>query len=371
MTTYYAAVFGAGPSGLSISNQLSKRGKKVLLIDPFKTGPDAPGPPAGLVNPAAGKKANLAWESEKCYNAFRTNIEQLSGRSGRDDLFRVTGVLRPAITEELAENFKNALEKQAWPDGWSEWLEEDEVREINPDVAENYGGLYLHCGLTVFVDQYLNTYKQDLIDRGITFWGSKTTYNSEDSVFKLKNDDGGEAEAGHVIVAAGADTPGFSEWSELGIARVKGQLAMFECAREIPWDHALSAMGYILRRKPNELIVGSTYEHRFDDLDITDEAYQRLWKKLEAMLPSITGELKKTGQMAGVRATAPNHLPVLGRHRLNPRLLIYSAMGSKGLIYSEYMASILAEHLVNGAGIPDELGTERLYRRLRKKGKIE
>jgi len=51
-------------------------------------------------------------------------------------------------------------------------------------------------------------------------------------------------------------------------------------------------------------------------------------------------------------------------------LCIYSAMGSKGLIYSEYMASILAEHLVSGSGIPDELDTERIYRRLRKKGKI-
>lgn len=371
MPDYYAAIFGAGLSGLSIANQLHQRGKKVLLIDPYRSDPDAPGAPAGLVNPAAGKKANLAWESEKCYNAFRGNIEHLEKAAGRDDLFKVSGVLRPAITEELAEYFQQSLETQPWPEGWGRWLDPDEVREINPDVADNHGGLYMPIGLTVYVDRYLNTFKKVLMESGVDFRGSHTSYKFDDSQFRLTSEAGEEAKAEHVIVAAGADTPGFADWSELGIQQVKGQIVMFEGKDEIPWEHALSAKGYILRRKPNELIVGSTYEHHFDDREITGEAYRRIYQKLEWMLPSMAGKLKKTGQLAGVRATAPNHLPVLGRHRLNPRLLVYSAMGSKGLIYSEYMASLLADHLISGAEIPDELGTERIYRRLRKKGKIE
>jgi len=370
MSDYYAAVFGAGISGLSMANQLHQRGKKVLLIDPFRSDPEAPGPPAAMVNPSAGKKGNLVWESEKCLNAFRSNIDKLSEQSGRDDLFNATGVLRPAITEELAENFKLAIEEQPWPEGWVEWLEPAEIEEINPGISKNYGGYFIKPGLTVFVDNYLNTFRKVLTDGGVTFSGLKTTYEFQKSDFLLTDEEGKTSTAEHVIVCAGHDTPGFDDWAELGIQRVKGQVAVFETEKDLPWNHGLSALGYILRRKPNELIVGSTYEHHFDDVDITDEAYDRLFGKLEKILPEISQSVKKTGQLAGVRATAPNHLPVLGRHRINPQLCIYSAMGSKGLIYSEYMASILAEHLVSGSEIPDELDTERIYRRLRKKGKI-
>ena len=370
MSDFYAAIFGAGISGLSMANQLHQREKKVLLIDPFRADPEAPGPPAAMVNPSAGRKGNLVWESEKCLNAFRANIDWLSKQSGRDDLFNATGVLRPAITEELAENFKKSLEEQPWPEGWVEWLEPDQIEEVNPGIAENYGGYFIKPGLTVFVDNYLNTFRKVLTDGGVSFSGLKTGYEFKGSDFVLTNEEGKKVTAEHVIVCAGADTPSFDEWSELGIQRVKGQVAIFEIDRELPWKHGLSALGYILRRKPNELIVGSTYEHHFDDVDITDEAYERLFGKLERILPDISQKVKKTGQLAGVRATAPNHLPVLGRHRNNPQLTIFSALGSKGLIYSEYMASILAENLTDGADIPDELGTERIYRRLRKKGKI-
>jgi glycine/D-amino acid oxidase-like deaminating enzyme len=371
MLDYYAAVFGAGISGLSMANQLQQRGKKVLLIDPFRADPEAPGPPAAMVNPSAGRKGNLVWESEKCLNAFRSNIDKLSKQSGRNDLFNATGVLRPAITEELAENFKLSLKEQPWPEGWVEWLEPNEIEEINPGIAKNYGGYFIKPGLTVFVDNYLNTFRKALTDEGVTFSGLKTGYEFKGSDFVLTDEEGNTASAEHVIVCAGADTPGFDDWAELGIQRVKGQVVIFETDQELPWMHGLSALGYILRREPNELIVGSTYEHHFDDVDITDEAYNRLFGKLEKILPEISTKVKKTGQLAGVRATAPNHLPVLGRHRNNPQLCIYSAMGSKGLIYSEYMASILADHLVSGSEIPEELDTERIYRRLRKKGKID
>jgi glycine/D-amino acid oxidase-like deaminating enzyme len=370
MSDFYAAIFGAGISGLSMANQLQQRGKSVLLIDPFRSDPEAPGPPAAMVNPSAGRKGNLVWESEKCLNAFRSNIDKLSEESGRDDLFNATGVLRPAITEELAENFKLSLDEQPWPEGWVEWLEPDEIGEINPGIAENYGGYFIKPGLTVFVDNYLNTFRKVLTDDGLTFTGLKTEYQFKGSDFLLTDEEGQTSTAEHVIVCAGGDTPGFDDWAELGIQRVKGQVAIFETERDLPWMHGLSALGYILRRKPNELIVGSTYEHHFEDVGITDEAYNRLFGKLDKILPEISKNVKKTGQLAGVRATAPNHLPVLGRHRNNPQLLVYSAMGSKGLIYSEYMASILADHLTTGSDIPKELDTERIYRRLRKKGKI-
>jgi glycine/D-amino acid oxidase-like deaminating enzyme len=371
MSNYYAAVFGAGIAGVALAHRLSQKGKKVLLIDPFRVDPDGPGPPAGLVNPCAGRKANLVWESKACYDAFLSNIRALSEETGRDDLFSSDTVLRPAITGELAEHFQNSLREVPWPEGWADWIEAEEVKELIPWISENHGGLRLHVGLTVFVDNYLSAYRSLLSSIGVEFWGTRTEYHEQENGFTLEGADGQRAETEHVIVAAGADTPGFEDWSELGISRVKGQILLLESDQEIPWHQAISALGYILRRKPNELIVGSTYEHHFDeDRTTTEDARNRLLGKLDKILPGASDSMTITGQLAGVRASASNHLPVLGRHRLNPNLLIFSAMGSKGLIYSVRMAGLLADHITDGAPLPKELDTERIYSRLRKRGKI-
>lgn len=118
-------------------------------------------------------------------------------------------------------------------------------------------------------------------------------------------------------------------------------------------------MGYSLRRGRRGLIVGSTYEHNFENLNTTQEAWEQIHNKLAAMLPAITQKAVKKYQMAGARVTTPNKLPVIGRHYQIKNLCIYTAMGSKGLLFSEYVASLLANHPVEQKDIPAELDTKR------------
>lgn len=361
MSEYYAAIFGAGIAGTAIAAALKDRDKQVLLIDPHVS-ERAPGAPAALVNPAAGKRAKMSWKADECMNALNRRVKNIESASGRSDLTARTGVIRPALTEELAENFRDSLTKYDWPNDWITWIGKDEVKDLNPDLAPSHGGLYLNCGFTVYVDNYLNEYRKYLRLNGVDCRYEEAEYTPHNSggQFKISFKNGEKATTKHVIVAAGHQTPFFDEWKYLNLHRVKGQIVQFKTDQKLEWNHAISSMGYMLRRGSNELIAGSTYEHHFDNLDTTEDAYHRIFKKLENTFPGIAKTAVKTGQLAGVRVTAPNKLPVIGQHNEIENLCIYSAMGSKGLLFSEYIASILADHLVSGREIENELSTDRL-----------
>lgn len=357
---YYAAIFGAGIAGTALANELNKKGKQVVLIDPFVS-EDAPGAPAGLVNPATGPRAKICWQAEKCYAALRSQIEELQKFNDQEDLISDTGVLRPAINKKLAKNYKKSLDKYDWPEGWISWLDEEEITERNPEIAPNHGGLSVDCGYTVFVDRYLNTYRKFLRKNGVTCKYERADYKftSGESQCSLRFEDGSECTADHVIIAAGFKTPDFEEWASLPTELVKGQLVWYEATEDLPWEHAVAAKGYTMRRGSRSLLTGATYEHNFEHLDTTEEASERIWNKLDIMFADMQQKVDKKLQMAGVRVTTPNRLPIIGRHPDNDKLCVYTGMNSKGLLFSHHVAEILSDHLVAGVQIPEELSVAR------------
>lgn len=360
MSKYYGAIFGAGIAGTAIANALLERGKNVLLIDPYVS-ENAPGAPAALVNPATGKRAKLCWRGYRCYTALRKQVEKLMSATGNKDLISDSGVIRPAITEKLAENYRAALEKYDWPAGWVQWMDEQEIHELNPEIAPNHGGLYVKCGYTVFVDRYLNTYRRYLREKGAECCYKQADYRYKNShnQFEIQFANGQSAVANYVIIATGYKTPGVEHWSHLPLELVKGQIIRFEANRDLPWNHALSAKGYSMRRGTKDIIVGSTYEHNFNSLNTTEEAYKRIREKLAFMYPGLANDVERKDQMAGVRVTTPNRLPVIGRHHEWKNLCIYTGMNSKGLLFSHYVAELLADHLLENAAIPEEVDVDR------------
>lgn len=359
MSDFYAAVFGAGISGTALTNILSKRDKKVLLIDPYVS-EDAPGAPGGQVNPATGLRAKMCWQAKDCYDTLKTHLEELMDKTGRDDLISDSGVVRPAITKKLAKNFKKALDKYDWPKGWIRWMDTDEIADLNPEIASNFGGLYLDCGFTVYVDRYLNTYRRFLRESGVVckYEQPHFEYHRDEKQFHIHLGDR-KVTARHVIIAAGYRTPEFEAWTHLPLELVKGQIVRFEAEEDLDWQHAVSARGYSMRRGARDIIVGATYEHNFSGLETTQAAYEIIKGKLEMMFPNIAGRVKKKDQLAGVRVTTPNRLPVIGRHPDNEKLCIYTGMNSKGLFFSHYVAEQLVDHLVSGRPIPEELDVKR------------
>ncbi|MCH8525100.1 MAG: FAD-binding oxidoreductase [Balneolales bacterium] len=476
--TYFAAVYGAGLAGCAIANKLLDAGKSVLLIDPSleinqdmtyrsqvadssrsghasshisdpvpvlststasDTEPDNPGlsasvrqtaTPAALVNPAMGRYAKLSWEAEACYHAVLNRAHELTRFSGSENLFAETGVLRPAINTDLAENFRGALDAHDWPEGWITWIDADAAASRVPYLGKQHGALLLNKGFTVYLDRYLKTYHRYLEHKGAELqkevasyrrlsghiadiseqannkkvtkrellddndrWKSAagSAHTSSDSVRdshakysspahtssdsdsgkagKITRSDNassdtprfqvGEHLVAHIIVAAGSATLDFPEFEGVPLHRVKGQTATFEADHDLPWDTAISAMGYILREGKRGIIAGSTYEHNQNNTIPTEQAYQQIIHKLFSIVPELSGRIVKTGQWAGIRVTTPNKLPVIGAPAAHPGFHMYTALGSKGLLFSEHVAGILAGHILHDIPLPHDLDVNR------------
>jgi glycine oxidase len=345
-TSFDVIVYGAGVAGCAIARELLARGLSILIVDPrvdFVNG--TPGPPAALVNPAMGRYAKLSWEAESCYAAVLGRARELSVESGRTDLIAETGVLRPAISEDLALNFRGTLDAHAWPEGWLSWLDADVAARQVPAMGPQFGALQLTAGFTVYVDRYLDAYRHALAKAGAVFTQDLDT----------------PASAAFRVVAAGAATPEFHPFQDLPLHHVKGQLVSFEADHDLDWDIAVSGMGYILRTGSRGIIAGSTYEHNQNNTECTMQAYQEITRKLFRMFPNLSGHLYKTGQWAGVRVTTPNKLPAIGRHPNHPEWCIYTGLGSKGFLFSEYVAKLLGDHMVTNASLPTDLDVSRFF----------
>lgn len=363
MVHYDIVIFGAGLSGLSAANYLLKEENRILLIDP-QTGPLGTDFPGGLVNPATGKRATPGWRGQLCYHALRSHIETLSKSSPDHPLYMDSGVLRPALTEMLAENFAKSLQTNDWPDGWLRWVDADQIARDYPDIAPNHGGLQIQAGYTVYVNRYLATYRNWLRERGASLLHGHATYEPPTSsrpTFAIRTEDEALCTSDQVLVAAGVNSVRFPGWKALKIHPVKGQMVLYESTKTLPWNCAVSAKGYSLRIGLKKLLAGSTYEHHFDDLETTDEAFERVTSYLKQTFPHRVGTLNRSAQYCGVRVTTPNRLPVIGEHPEQDGLFIYTGMNSKGLLFSEYTGQLLAQHITRGESIPEELSVGRLF----------
>lgn len=104
--------------------------------------------------------------------------------------------------------------------------------------------------------------------------------------------------------------------------------------------------------------IGST--HNWDTLDAmtTKEARESLIESASILLDR---DMIITGQKAGVRPAMRSKRPVIGRHPKYPEHVILNGLGGKGALWSPWAAKQLADHLVDGIPLDEEVSVERWW----------
>lgn len=347
--TYDFCILGAGLAGLSLADTLSERNVSTVVIDRSGIAAGASGTPGALVNPATGRRATKAWRAEECYKAISENLQKIAAFAGPDKPFyHNNGLLRPALLEKMARKMKKQYDKTSWPDGWCIWKTESEIKKMHPGIKCVDGGLWLPIGLSVNSGEYLTAYGSYLEQQGVKFiLNADVTVNRKEDSWLIST--GGEqVRAKNVVFATGFSITESRYWKWLPIHPVKGQVAEFELPEgKLSFTHSISSLGYIsLVGNSNSFVQGSTYEHDFDDLSTDREGEQYLRKRMQRTLPRLEEKVRLKSQWAGVRASTPDKKPVAGTHPEIENLHVYTGLGSKGLLYSKYLADHLARHLV-------------------------
>lgn len=354
-------ILGGGVAGLALAGALSDRGEQVLVADPHLTETFTK-LPAGAVNPAMGRRAKRGWEGEACGQALRMRVDGLARWRGVDPPTLDHGILRPAITDEQEQLFREAIDKYGWVESEVCWLDPAEVAVQFPHLPPSKGALHVRKGYVVQVREYMELYRDWLREKGVQFIAKEGTYDwtPDRKTVTIRLQGAEPLQSDRVIVAAGYRSHSFPGWETLPLHNVKGEMVHFRTRSPLMWKTPASSLAFAIRTSKHELIAGSNYDHHAADLAPTQRAREYIEQRLLKVLPSLEGELEWTGQWAGYRVTTPNRLPVLGRHPKWSSLGIFSGFNSSGLLYSEYCAGRLADHLLENRPLPTETNVSRL-----------
>ena len=147
-----------------------------------------------------------------------------------------------------------------------------------------------------------------------------------------------------VLHATGADILTDPIWSHLTIHAIKGQLREVKVTGIRGTYSALSSRGYAVQIDDGHWILGSTYEHEFTDPypDSAFDAY--ILDRFRAMFPQPI-EITIIGRWSGIRVGSGNRAPILAEHPTKPGHFVMTALGSKGLLYSQVLSHKLVREL--------------------------
>lgn len=153
--------------------------------------------------------------------------------------------------------------------------------------------------------------------------------------------------ASQVVVTAGA-------WSgdllaglqiSLPVVPVKGQMLLFEPPRRLLTSIVLTKGRYLIPRRDNHILIGSTLEHTGFDKRTTEEALQSLLASAVALVPELAESPVKQ-QWAGLRPGAPNGVPFIGKLGQLENLYINTGQYRNGLVLAPASAKLLADLLL-------------------------
>lgn len=347
MTDFLIA--GGGLAGACAALRLAEHGR-VTLLEAERPAAGASGAAAGLVNPLMGRKANPAWRADDGLDALHETLD----RAGRPDLFRSDGLLRPARDAQQADGFR---ERAAALPHHADWLAPAALAERFPGLVAPHGGLWVRRGGSVDIAAAVEAIWNAAEARGATVRiGVRVVgWDEDDKRAWAETEEGERIDAGTVLLALGGGFHRFPELAALPLHRVKGQTIRLARPGGPGTLPALSGFGYVVP-DGDALVVGSTYEHDFDDVAPTEAASLRLRAQAARMIPALA-DAAVLDARAGIRVTvpgaaSPQRLPLVGPLPGRRRVWVFTGLGSKGLLTAPLLARDLPAFLRDPERIP-------------------
>ena len=317
------AVIGAGFAGLGATYHLLKRGGDVTLFDGKGIGQGASGIASGLLHPYPGESARLSWMG----NEGMKETKHLLGLVGQS-VYKESGILKIAVTPKQ----KNAFQKLAKRYDDIEWWDEEKCHQF-VQGSHFLPGIFVRSGITVHAPLYLKglwkvceTLGARLVEKNV-------------SPAELKGYD-------EIIIAAGGGIRNFMESASLGLRFNKGQILVCKKPEYFIPKSSVIGKGYIaLSHDASTCYLGSTYEREYlTEKPCQGAATDLIFGQVSQFLPSY-GYFDVMGCRADMRVTSPySRLPIV--QTLREGLHVFTALGSRGLLYHALLGKQLAEKVL-------------------------
>ncbi|HBX37256.1 MAG TPA: glycine oxidase ThiO [Pseudohongiella sp.] len=346
-------ICGGGISGLLVARELVLAGANVHLVERGRIGAEASWAGGGIVSPL------YPWRYEDAVSAL-ANQAQDAYPSLASNLFAETGI-DPELNEcgllmLDAEDHADALD---WATRFARQMNQwqaDHIYQHEPALAEGFTQ-------ALAMPRVANIRNPRLL-KALHRWlqqHASATITEHCEVLGLNHADGtvqsvnvsvsGQQESfrtGHVVVAAGAWAGSFLEalGLDVPIEPVKGQMMLYKADRQLLTGIVLNQGRYLIPRRDNHILIGSTLEAAGFDKTTTRHAYTSLKTSAERMLPELA-DVPIVQHWAGLRPGAPRGVPFIGALPGFKNLSINAGHYRNGLVLAPASAALLAD-LVTG-----------------------
>ncbi|PJZ53954.1 bifunctional tRNA (5-methylaminomethyl-2-thiouridine)(34)-methyltransferase MnmD/FAD-dependent 5-carboxymethylaminomethyl-2-thiouridine(34) oxidoreductase MnmC [Leptospira adleri] len=374
--TKTATIIGAGIAGSSLAYSLSKRGVRVVLIDPSGIANEASGIPGAISHPHITK--NPTPTSLFTLRAFRYALHFLSFFADKKE-FRASGLFHGITAEMSSERFRKGLENHGLSEMIATWKESAPNSENKTELEKETGdGIFFPKGFWT----HPNSISKRMVDSSsIEFVRRKAVSVQPDgSRWKTVLSDSNEEIHSDSIIFCNSHRIEDLLRSYLGeeflpVKKVRGQLLVLgENENSSRFSSILCAEHYLTPSIEGKHVLGST----FDEFDLDPETRKKDTKELleyvQNKYPSIKwNEESVLSEIVGFRAQTPDRFPVIGpvvspreftkiykgidlpRNRNKtypalktiPGLFVFGALGSRGIISSFLGAEILASLILD------------------------
>lgn len=348
-------IVGGGVIGLLVARELAAAGAKVTLVEQGRCCRESSWAGGGIVSPLYPWRYSAAVTalSSQAQHAYPRLAAQLLEETGIDPELERTGLLmldakdEEAAVQWAATNGK-ALHRvepafiygreAGLAPGFSNGLWMPDIANIrNPRLGQALQSSLQRNPLVQIREQTRVLSLQTSSDSG---HGARRVTHveilAEGVVERLH--------AEHVIITAGAWSGGLMATLNvaLPVVPVKGQMLLFRPPRRLLNTMVLTDGRYLIPRRDDHLLIGSTLEHTAFDKSTTEEALHSLRRSAEALLPALA-ECRVERQWAGLRPGAPDGVPFIGRVPGFDNVYVNAGQYRNGLVLAPASARLLVD----------------------------
>lgn len=350
--TFDVAIIGGGINGSSIAYQLSKLGKKVVILEKGTLACEASSAAAGMLAAQAeiehdGPFFQLALKSQAMFPSIANELLEYAGI---DIEFVNKGMLKIAETEELASELKSqVLFQQNW-DSSIQWLDATQVREMEPTLSPTVAG-----AMFLPNDGHVQPAKLSLaFAKAAEHFGAEIRENTEvlsfiyeNGVVKGVNTSAGVVYCEQVVAAAGAWAADLMKNTgiNLTVYPVKGEC--FSVKPDKPIIHTTifsDKRCYFVPKRNGEIYIGATVVENTFDKQVTAGGISTLVEQAVKLIPQLK-DAPWERVWAGLRPQTGDGIPYIGEHPEIKGLFVAAGHYRNGILLSPLTGKLTAQLL--------------------------
>ena len=337
-------IVGFGLAGWALAEELKRQGISFIAFDPLKNSSSKIA--TGIYNPVVLKRFTAVSHAQEL---MALSIP-FYANTANGKFQHPMSIYRVFAKDAEQNNWMEALDRLAV----SPYMAKDIHIDFNNISAPHGFGEVQHTGR---IDTNgLLRYASSKLARINSFVQEQFDYDAlkitnEGVVYK-------QWSARHIVFAEGVGVK-YNPWfASLPIVPNKGEWLEVSCMG-LQLSHMIKGSVFIVPLGNDRYRIGATYARTFESLAPTAENKAWLMNQFKKYT-SLPFEVLFHG--AGLRPTVPDRRPIVGRHPKFPSLSCINGLGSRGVLWAPFLASLLVKHLYASALIPDELQIRRFMR---------